>query len=137
MSAADTLREAAEALEQAAEKATQDRWRVGLVAGDERMPTVYRKAGVSGARSIADLFCSDDDCEPDPDGGWMCDDYENGRGDADYIALVDPEVGKALAEWLRELATWTHEGDDSIALEISTDHGTAIARAILREEEQP
>lgn len=93
---ADTLRRAATVLRQAAEQATEGRWK-------------------------AKTHCLRQNCRAVKAGEEFVAMYAN--RDADYIALVDPAVGLALADWLEHTAK---RG-------LNLGHALLVAQAILRE----
>lgn len=113
---AETLRRAADLLDELAGKATPGPW--VMLAGEYVTP-------------VGILVAPDD-------GGVR-------TSDAAYIARMSPEVGKALAAWLRQagMDEWAHgrpdcctDGCDQCDDDLLAPHlrkALAVARAILRE----
>lgn len=116
----DTLRWAAKVLREHAEAATDGPWRVAA-------------EGSEGSRIAPD-------CEDKRERvRWIANvngrvQPEDGRN-ARYMALVDPAVGLALADWLDRAVSdaelLTEFGDETV--EHSLAEPLAVARAILRE----
>lgn len=124
----EILRRAAKVLRERAEAATDGPWRVAA-------------EGSEGSRIAPD-------CEDKRERvRWIANvngrvQPEDGRN-ARYMALVDPPVGLALANWLEIVAAWPDEGLGNIpgldrtnwpdAWQDVSDHALTLARAILRE----
>lgn len=108
MSAANTLRRAATVLREAAEQATEGPWE-----HEHRGLDVYETQTAHGD-VVAEAGLS--------------------AADGRYIALVDPAVGLALADWLDLVADWIAEvGEPAPHRRFALDKAFAVARAILRE----
>lgn len=115
---ADLLRQAAARLRETAEPIPEGRW----IAGET---CVW----------IESKDVEDDNVVND---GWQGD---GGTGYPEYIALMDPTVALAVADWLEALARTVERsgvGDHPEPMSI-TERGLAVARAVLRieDEEQP
>lgn len=101
MSAA-LLREAADRLDALADAATPGEW--GVVGPDRNLLNPEPHS------SVAHIGCQS-------------------SSDAVYIAAMSPTVGKALAEWLRDIA----DSHDETACP-AVDGATAVAHAVLRRD---
>jgi hypothetical protein len=120
VSAADTLRRAADLLRETAKNATPGPWGVERVHKDSY--GIYSYSGHAFAATVGDLTA--DPCA---------------RADADWMAMVSPALAEPLAAWLEGCAgqaeSMTHPDDFAICDEPgSVQDALAVARALLGED---
>ena len=71
-----------------------------------------------------------------PEQSVETEDSEQGRANADWIALVDPAVGLLLADWLETIAARLDHSTHPDWQDVIEPKALAVARAINTTEEQ-
>lgn len=137
MNPAEVLRAAADRIDQLAAATTPGPWRTADVEG------IFYIASANHGPVTMDndgpvCTCSG----PDENGGVAIerDESEGGRGDADWMVALGPQVAPQLSAWLRAEAD-AHQRREALMLVgggAATAHALAFARSLLGETgEQP